>query len=140
MRHPFGGRLELLVFAVLWVLSSLAACTTTAPTADETERPIPVDTKCGNVEAPKLIHRVSPKYPERIRKEKWEGTVTLQAIIGTDGMVSDITVRSSPGKPLSDLLIEAVKQWRYTPAHCAKTSEPIRVYLAISSTFRLDRK
>ncbi len=139
-RHPLGRRLELLVLAVLWVLSSMAACTSTAPTADKVERPIPVDTKCGTVEAPKLIHRVSPRYPERVRKEKWEGTVTLQAIIGTDGKVSDITVRSSPGKPLSDLLIEAVKQWQYTPAYCGKSSEPIRVYLAISSTFGLKRQ
>ena len=139
-RRPLGRRLESVVLVVLGVLSSMAACTSTAATADETERAIPVDTQCGTVQAPKLIHRVSPRYPERVRKDKWEGTVRLQAIIGTDGKVSDITVRSSPGKILSDLLIEAVKQWQYTPAYCDKTSEPIRVYLTISSTFSLNRQ
>ena len=83
---------------------------------------------------------MSPRYPEYVRKEKWEGTVKLKAKIGTDGNVSDITVVSSPGKVLSDLLIEAVNHWKYEPAYCSNTGKPVRVYLEISSQFRLDRK
>jgi len=106
----------------------------------EPHKPVPVDTKCDNLEPPVVIHRVEPKYPEYVRKQRWEGEVVLSAILGTDGRVSDITVRSSPGKPLSDLAVEALSQWRYKPAYCKDLEKPIRVYLNVTSRFRLNQK
>jgi TonB family protein len=136
-RKPLGRRLGHVCLLVLWILPGMVG---RASAPDPAENPTPVEGKCGTVQAPKLIHRVSPRYPERVRRDKWEGTVTLEAIIRTDGTVSDITVRSSPGKVLSDLMIEAVKQWQYTPAYCSETRKPVQVSLTISSTFSLKQK
>ena len=87
-----------------------------------------------------LTHRVEARYPEYIRKQKWEGKVELEGIVGTDGQISDIKVRSSPGKPLSDLAVEAVTQWLYKPAYCKELGKPVRVYISMTVTFRLNRK
>ena len=80
--------------------------------------PVPVENKCKDLEAPVLTHRVEARYPEYIRKQKWEGKVELEGVVGKDGQISDIKVKSSPGKPLSDLAVEAVTQWLYKPAYC----------------------
>ena len=104
------------------------------------QKPVLVEGKCADLEPPVLTHRVEPRYPEYIRKQYWEGKVVLECIIGTDGTVSNITVKSSPGKPLSDLAMEAVNQWRYKPAYCKDQQKPVRVYLMVESTFRLNRK
>jgi TonB family protein len=103
-------------------------------------KPTPVDTKCEDLVPPVLTHRVEARYPEYIRRQKWEGIVELEGILGTDGRISDIKVRSSPGKPLSDLAVEAVTQWLYEPAYCKELRKPVRVYIAITMTFRLNRR
>jgi hypothetical protein len=54
--------------------------------------------------------------------------------------VRRITVKASPGKPLSELAMEAVSQWRYKPAYCKDLQKPVRVYLMVETTFRLNRK
>ena len=143
-RGPLGRRIAV-VAAVLSCLLVGIATATSKRSADgaggsPAEKPIPVDIKCDDLQAPVLIHRVEPRYPEYIRKQRWEGNVELHGIVGTDGKISDIEVRSSPGKPLSDLAVEAVNQWRYTAAYCKDLGKPVRVYISITSTFRLNRK
>ena len=103
-------------------------------------KPVPVEGKCADLEAPVLTHRVEPRYPEYIRKQYWEGKVVLEGIVGTDGKVSNLKVKTSPGKPLSELAVEAVSQWRYKPAYCKDLEKPVRVYLEVETSFRLNRR
>jgi TonB family protein len=98
----------------------------------------PVDGVCENVEAPLLIHRVEPEYPEDARKERLEGRVVIEAIIATDGSVDAPRILQTPYYSLGQFALTAVKKWRYKPALCA--GKPIRVYLTVTSTFRLDGK
>jgi len=65
------------------------------------------------------------------------GKVVTECIIGLDGTISDVVVRESPSQVLSDLAVQAIRQWRYTPAYCKKLGEPIRVYLVVTVTFSL---
>jgi TonB family protein len=143
-RRPLGRRIALVAAVLSCLLVGIAAGTSprSADGAADSpaEKPVPVDTKCNDLQAPVLTHRVEPRYPEHIRKERWEGKVELHGIVGTDGKVSDIAVRASPGKPLSDLAVEAVSLWRYTPAYCKDLGKPVRVYVSITTTFRLNRK
>jgi TonB family protein len=104
------------------------------------DRATPVDGKCADLEEPKLIQRVEPKYPEIVRRQGWEGKVELKAIVDTEGKVTNITVRSSPGKALSDLAIEAMSLWRYKPAFCKDLGKPVRVYVTYTTTFTLHRR
>ena len=101
---------------------------------------MPVDVKCDDLQEPTLVQRVEPNYPAHIRRQGWEGEVELKGIIGTDGKVSDLSVRKSPGKPLSDLAMAAVSQWVYKPAYCKDLEKPVRVYITFTTTFRLESK
>ncbi|HEY7111375.1 MAG TPA: energy transducer TonB [Thermoanaerobaculia bacterium] len=99
-----------------------------------------MDGPCANVEAPQLLHRVEPRYPDQIRRQGREGQVELKGIVDAEGKVTDLTVRSSPGKPLSEPAVEAVSQWRDKPACCKDLEKPVRVFATFTTTFRLHRK
>lgn len=61
-----------------------------------------------------LIKQVRPHYPVEARRQKLEGTVKLDVLIGTDGLLQRISV--SQGPPLlAEAAIPAVKQWEYQP-------------------------
>jgi len=68
----------------------------------------------GLVQAPKLVHRVEPPYPEIARAARTSALLVLEATVGTDGRVREVKVLR--GQPLFDqAAVEAVKQWRYQP-------------------------
>jgi TonB family protein len=61
-----------------------------------------------------LLEKPQPSYPERALKAGLQGSVVLEALIGTDGVIRDLKLLSGPlllGKAACD----AVKQWRYKP-------------------------
>lgn len=65
-----------------------------------------------------LEKQVPPKYPEKARQMRIEGTVVLRVIISKKGKVREISVIS--GHPLLvPAAIDAVKQWRYKPYRVA---------------------
>jgi periplasmic protein TonB len=61
-----------------------------------------------------LIHRVQPDYPRIATLTRLSGSVTLRAVIGTDGEVHELEVLN--GNPiLAAAALAAVRQWRYRP-------------------------
>jgi len=68
----------------------------------------------GNIQAPTLIKRVEPTYPDIALVAKVTGLVILEASIGTDGTVQSVRVLRSV-KFLDEAAVDAVKQWRYQP-------------------------
>jgi protein TonB len=96
---------------------------------DAEPRPVGID-----VEAPVLLRRVEPEYPEVARHARIEGDVILEAIIGTDGRVESVKVlRSSP--LLEKSAIKAVSQWIYRPAR--QNGRAVKVYFTVFISFRL---
>lgn len=68
----------------------------------------------GMIQAPKLVNRVNPQYPEIARSARTTATLILEATVGPDGRVNDVKVLR--GQPLFDgAALEAVRQWRYQP-------------------------
>ena len=68
----------------------------------------------GNVQKAKLVQQPAPVYPPLAMQARISGVVHLNAIIGTDGTVQNLTVSS--GHPLLvPAAMEAVKQWVYAP-------------------------
>jgi TonB family protein len=61
-----------------------------------------------------VLTKVPPKYPEEAKKERIQGTVLLNAVIGKDGAVEELTVASGP-KELQQSSLDAVRQWTYKP-------------------------
>jgi len=61
-----------------------------------------------------LIKRVQPKYPEKARENRIQGSVVLHAMISKAGDIADLSVVT--GDPLlAKSAVKAVKQWKYKP-------------------------
>jgi periplasmic protein TonB len=81
-----------------------------------------------------LIHRVQPVYPPSAKENHIEGTVVLQAVVGTDGQIADLTPISGPTE-LTQAALDAVKQWQYRPY--VLSGEPAEAVMRITVNFKL---
>jgi TonB family protein len=82
---------------------------------------------------------VPPVYPEEARKAGVQARVFLQAVVGTDGSVGDLTVLKAerPDFPAFEQnAVDAVAQWRYRPA--TKDGKPVLVYMTLIVEYKLD--
>jgi periplasmic protein TonB len=90
----------------------------------------------GNVQAAMLIRQPRPVYPPLARQARIQGTVRLNAIIGRDGTIQNLTVAS--GHPLLvPSALEAVRQWVYRPTQL--NGEPVEVVTVIDVNFTLSQ-
>jgi len=70
----------------------------------------------GELIAPIAEHKVDPAYPLQLMRENVSGTVTLRAIIRTDGTVGDIRVVNGADQRLDHYASEALARWHFRPA------------------------
>lgn len=118
------------------VLSGVLASTPTVPTLAKIPTPTKRVRLASRVVEANLIHDVTPVYPAEAGRERIEGAVVLQAVIGKDGTVQDVQVVS--GLPLlAQAAIDAVKQWRYRPY--LLNGEPVEVDSRITINFTMSR-
>ena len=89
----------------------------------------------GGVSAPRAIYSPDPEYSEEARKAKYQGTVVLWMIVDADGRPRDIKVMRSVGLGLDEKAIEAVKTWKFEPAH--KDGHAVAVQISVEVDFRL---
>jgi TonB family protein len=90
----------------------------------------------GNVQAVKLIQQPKPTYPLEAKQARIEGVVKLDAWIGKDGTIKNLTVAS--GHPLLvPAALEAVRQWVYQPT--LLNGEAVDVDTEIDVNFTLAR-
>jgi TonB family protein len=89
----------------------------------------------GDVQAPKLVDKVTPAYPEAAKAAGISGTVILHAIIGMEGKTLSLRVMNQPDPDLARAAIESVSQWRYRPT--LLNGEPIEVDTTITVNFSL---
>jgi protein TonB len=86
------------------------------------------------VRAPVKIVDVAPVYPPLAVRARVAGVVTIDAVIGVDGRVTEARVlRSAP--LLDNAALDAVRQWRYTPTLLNGVAVP--VILTVSVNFAL---
>jgi TonB family protein len=88
----------------------------------------------GNVEQARLVQQTMPIYPAAARTAGMQGTVVLNAIIGKDGTLLSTCVGSGPAL-LAQSALDAVSQWRYSPA--LLNGEPVEVMTEIDAVFSL---
>jgi TonB family protein len=94
-----------------------------------------------SIEAPRkdnltgtILHMVKPVYPAAARAARVQGTVTLHAIIATDGSVESLEAIDGP-MMLRGAAVDAVKQWVYAPY--ILNGIPRRVDTKVTVSFRL---
>jgi TonB family protein len=86
------------------------------------------------VSPPQVIHRVEPQYPAVASRQVPSGTVVLDAVILEDGTPKIVRVIRSLDWALDEIAINALEQWRFSPA--MKDGVPARVRMNIAVAIR----
>jgi TonB family protein len=89
----------------------------------------------GGVSAPRVLYSPDPEYSDEARKAKYQGSVVLWIVVGSDGRVRDIRVQRTLGLGLDEKAIEAVRKWKFEPA--MKNGQPVAVQVNVEVNFRL---
>jgi len=89
----------------------------------------------GDVKAPVVIRKVEPVYTEEARSQRIMGIVIVEATIGRDGLVKNVTVLKPLPFGLDQAAVDAVKQWQFKPA--TRNGEPVDVVFNLTINFRL---
>jgi TonB family protein len=89
----------------------------------------------GDVTAPRVIYKIEPQYTEEARKNRVSGTVTLNLVVGTDGLAHDISVVKTLDTGLDIKAVEAVQHWQFAPG--TLKGEPVPVQAVIEINFKL---
>jgi TonB family protein len=91
----------------------------------------------GELSAPDAIQKSDPGYPIALMKGNVQGTVTLYAIIHSDGTVGEIRVWTSPDDRLDALAKSALARWKFRPA--TKDGQPVALEAVVMIPFRAKR-
>lgn len=102
-------------------------------TANSSKKAAPLSVSPGEI-AGNRIGGADPKYPAEAKKDKVQGTVILDAIIGKDGTIHKLTVLSGP-KELRKSAADAVRTWKYKPY--LLNGNPVEVETHISVIYTL---
>jgi periplasmic protein TonB len=70
----------------------------------------------GGVSAPQIIHSVDPQFTDQARQADYQGTVSIQLIIDSQGNPQNVRVVRHLGMGLDEKAMEAVRQYRFRPA------------------------
>jgi TonB family protein len=104
-----------------------------APSVDALLLPRRVNISAG-VAVGMIQHKVAPEYPYEARGQRVQGTVSMQALIATDGRIKELRIISGPSVLLKPAL-DAVRQWRYRPY--LLNGDPVEVMTTINVIFSL---
>ncbi len=70
----------------------------------------------GGVRAPQLIRSVQPEFTEDARQANFQGSVSIQLIVDSQGNPQNIHITRHLGMGLDEKAIEAVRQYKFQPA------------------------
>lgn len=87
------------------------------------------------VTAPRAIFSPEPEYSDEARIAKYQGVVTLWAVIGPDGRPRQVHLARSLGMGLDEKAIAAVETWRFEPGR--KDGRPVNVQIIVEVDFHL---
>jgi periplasmic protein TonB len=87
------------------------------------------------IEPPSLLREVKPDYTEEARRRNTEGDVVLEIVVRSNGTVGEVRVLQGLGHGLDQRAIDAVRQWRFSPAK--RLGRPVDVLVEVSVEFRL---
>ena len=92
----------------------------------------------GALIAPDPMQKSDPGYPTELRRDNVQGTVTLYAVIHSDGSVGDIRVLSSPDERLDAFASSALARWKFRPA--TKNGTPVALEAVVKIPFQVKRE
>ena len=80
-----------------------------------------------------LVHRVEPVYPAEARKERLEGTIALDIVVGRDGSVLRMHALNGPDV-LARAAMDALRWWKFEPYRI--NGEPAVVESTVAVEFK----
>lgn len=86
---------------------------------------------------PIITHAADSEFSDQARRERFEGVVTVSAVVNEDGMPTQIRVERSVGHGLDEKAVAAVSQYQFRPA--TLDGKPIAARIRIDVSFRLGR-
>jgi TonB family protein len=89
----------------------------------------------GDVQAPKIVQRVNPKYPQEARDKRIAGVVIVEALVSREGDVRESKVLKPLPYGLDQAAVDAVKQWKFRPA--TYQGQPVDVLANFPVSFKL---
>ena len=87
------------------------------------------------IAAPSLVREVKPQYTEDARRLGVEGDVVLEIVVRSDGSVGQVSIIQRLGSGLDQRAVDAVRQWRFTPAR--RYGTPVDVLVEVAVEFKL---
>jgi TonB family protein len=87
------------------------------------------------IDPPVVMREVRPTYTEEGRRRAIEGDVVLEVVVLRDGRVGSVRTLRSLNAGLDQKAIEAVRQWRFSPAR--RQGTPVDVVVEVSVEFKL---
>ena len=91
----------------------------------------------GDLAAPIALQKVDPAYPLELMRRNVQGTVTLYAIIRSDGSVGDVRVLQGVDDRLDAYARAALTHWRFQPA--TKNGNAVDLEAVVAIPFRVSR-
>ncbi len=86
----------------------------------------------GDVSAPRLIYQVDAEFSEEARKAKFQGEVVVALVVDATGRPTQIHVIRQVGMGLDEKAVEAVRQYRFTPAKKGGQAVPVMMNVAVN--------
>jgi TonB family protein len=78
---------------------------------------------------------VKPDYTDDARRRSLAGDVVLEIVVKSDGRVGAVRILQGLGAGLDQRAVEAVRQWRFSPAR--RFGTPVDVLVEVAVEFRL---
>lgn len=91
------------------------------------------DGQKGDLTSPVATRTADPAYPLELMRHNVQGTVTLYAVIHSDGSVSDVKVLQSVDDRLDDFASAALTRWKFRPA--TKNGNPVALEAVVVIPF-----
>ena len=107
----------------------MAASQSDQKTPEQTSEP--VYTIGNGVTSPRLTRQVEPDHPKQ--GFRVTGTVLIGLIVNSKGEPDDIKVLKSLDKEIDQSAVDAVKQWRFSPA--MKDGKAVAVRISVEIRF-----
>jgi TonB family protein len=89
----------------------------------------------GELTAPVALTKVDPAYPPDLMRDRIEGTVTVYAVIHSDGTVGDLKVLRGVDERLDSNAMIALSRWRFRPG--TKNGAPVELEAVVQIPFVL---
>jgi protein TonB len=88
------------------------------------------------IEPPRLLREVKADYTEDARQRGISGDVVLEIVVRSDGSVGDVKILQGLAGGLNDRAVQAVRQWRFSPARRQGAAVDVIVEVAVEFKLR----